>query len=190
MLFTNAKHLSIILYNYESDPKARKGENGMNDPKTVCCFTGHRNIPTEQMDRLYALLDETILALREKGVRTFRAGGAMGFDTVAALRVLYLKSIGHDLELALVLPCRDQSSRWSKNAVLDYNFILSRADSIVYLYDTYNRFCMLERDRALVDGSGYCVSYLTQNRGGTAYTVSYALKKHLELINLGEHFPK
>ena len=160
----------------------------MKDPQTVCCFTGHRSIPTEHLNRLYPLLDETILSLHRKGVRTFRAGGAIGFDTIAALRVLYLKSCGHDIRLELILPCRDQTNRWPKAAVIDYNFILNRADSISYLYDSYNRFCMLERDRALVNGSGYCVSYLTENRGGTAYTVSYALKNGLELINLGDEF--
>lgn len=160
----------------------------MHDPNTICCFTGHRSIPSAHMGDLYGLLDETILTLYNKGVRTFRAGGAMGFDTVAALRVLYLKSQGYDLSLSLILPCRDQTHRWPRNAVLDYNFILSRADSVSYVSDTYDRHCMLKRDRALVDGSGYCVAYLTQNRGGTAYTVSYALKNKVTLINLGEKF--
>ena len=112
----------------------------------------------------------------------------MGFDTLAALRVLFLKSRGYDLSLELILPCRDQTNRRPSSAVLDYNFILSRADSVSYVTESYNSFCMLARDRTLVDGSGYCISYLTQNRGGTAYTVSYALKNKLELINLGEHF--
>jgi len=160
----------------------------MCDSKTICCFTGHRSIPTVHMSRLYALLDKEILTLYNKGVRTFRAGGAIGFDTIAALRVLFLKSQGYEISLELILPCRDQTSRWPKSAVLDYNFILSRADKVSYVSDTYNRYCMLQRDRALVDGSGYCISYLTENRGGTAYTVSYALKKGLVLINLGEAF--
>ncbi len=160
----------------------------MQDPKTICCFTGHRAVPASHVSRLYELLDEEILFLYNRGVRTFRAGGAIGFDTIAALRVLYLKSQGYDVTLSLILPCRDQASRWPRSAVLDYNFILSRADSVTYVSETYNRFCMLQRDRALVDGSGYCISYLTENQGGTAYTVSYALKNGLELINLGECF--
>lgn len=160
----------------------------MCDSNTVCCFTGHRVIPSEHMSRLYALLDKEILTLYNKGVRTFRAGGAMGFDTIAALRVLYLKSQGYELSLELILPCRDQTNRWPQSAVLDYRFILSRADKVSYVSEHYTRFCMLQRDRALVDGSGYCISYLTKSRGGTAYTVSYALKNGITLINLGESF--
>lgn len=154
----------------------------------ICCFTGHRHIPQMHYDRLYSLLDETILALYEKGVRHFRAGGAIGFDTVAALRVLYLKSKGLDISLDLYLPCRDQTNRWPRAAILDYEFILRSADTVRYTAETYNRFCMLERDRALVDGSDFCVSYLMENRGGTAYTVAYALKNNVTLINLGEEF--
>lgn len=160
----------------------------MCDPQTICCFTGHRTIPAQHMSRLYPLLDKEILSLYNKGVRIFRAGGAMGFDTIAALRVLYLKSQGYELTLELILPCRDQTSRWPPSAVLDYNFILSRADSVRYVTEAYNRYCMLQRDRALVDGSGYCISYLTENRGGTAYTVAYALKNGLTLVNLGNFF--
>ena len=160
----------------------------MNNINTACCFTGHRAVPTEHASRLYSLLDETILSLAEDGVTTFRAGGAMGFDTLAALRVLYLKSQGHPLRLELILPCKNQTDRWPREAVLDYNFILSRADSVTYISETYDPHCMLARDRALVDGSSHCISYLTKNRGGTAYTVAYALKNKLTLINLGERF--
>lgn len=160
----------------------------MHTPKTICCFTGHRTIPSAHLEQLYALLDREILTLYKKGVRIFRAGGAVGFDTIAALRVLYLKSQGYDLFLSLILPCKDQTSNWPRSAVLDYNFVLSRADSVEYVSESYNRFCMLKRDRALVDGSGYCIAYLTENRGGTAYTVSYALKNGVSLINLGESF--
>ena len=155
----------------------------------ICCFTGHRYIQPDHMERLYNLLDETIQSLyREEGVRIFRAGGAMGFDTVAALRVLYMKSKGLDIQLELVLPCKNQTERWPRAAILDYEFILHRADTVRYIAEQYHRFCMLDRDRALVEGSQFCVSYLLENRGGTAYTVSYALKRGLSLVNLGERF--
>jgi hypothetical protein len=43
---------------------------------------------------------------------------------------------------------------------------------------------MLERDRRLVQGSDVCVAFLTQSKGGTAYTVAQALKGGLEFVNL------
>ncbi len=39
-------------------------------------------------------------------------------------------------------------------------------------------------NRYLVDNSGVCVCYLTRDAGGTAYTVNYAKRQGLEIINL------
>ena len=49
------------------------------------CFTGHRHVP----DKIYAALAERLDAEIERqiaqGARQFRTGGALGFDTMAAL---------------------------------------------------------------------------------------------------------
>ena len=52
----------------------------------TACFTGHRNIAYEDALRLPALLDRVLVELIERGATAFRAGGAIGFDTVAALK--------------------------------------------------------------------------------------------------------
>ena len=36
----------------------------------------------------------------------------------------------------------------------------------------------------LVEGSDYCVTYLSDGYGGTAYTVDYAKKHGVDVINL------
>ena len=51
--------------------------------KTVC-FTGHRIIPSEKRASLFAHLTDVITSLLEAGYRYFGAGGALGFDTLAA----------------------------------------------------------------------------------------------------------
>ncbi|WP_297983767.1 hypothetical protein [uncultured Oscillibacter sp.] len=55
---------------------------------------------------------------------------------------------------------------------------------VVYTAQQYTRGCMHKRNRYLVDNSGVCVCYLTKERGGTAYTVNYAEKRKLEIINI------
>ena len=65
-----------------------------------------------------------------------------------------------------------------------YNYILSKADSVKYITDTYRAGCMHERNRALVDGSDVCVAYLERSVGGSAYTYTYALKNDIEVINI------
>ena len=43
---------------------------------------------------------------------------------------------------------------------------------------------MHERNRALVNGSDFCLTYLADDFGGTAYTVNYAKKNDIDVINL------
>jgi uncharacterized phage-like protein YoqJ len=149
------------------------------------CFTGHRNIAYEDAVRLPALLERVLIDLIERGATTFRAGGAMGFDTAAALKVLEFRET-LPIRLVLCLPCRDQTRGWSEAGCRAYRYILDRADEIHYTSDRYTSTCMLERDRALVDGSDVCVAYCTRNRGGSFYTCSYAVKRDVELINLAD----
>ncbi|MBE6555475.1 MAG: DUF1273 domain-containing protein [Ruminococcaceae bacterium] len=156
----------------------------------VCCFTGHRHIEKERQLPLMKALDRRLLLLAEGGVREFRAGGALGFDTLAALRVLFLKESRPEVRLSLVLPCRDQAKSWNERDRTLYGYILSRADEVRFLYDAYTPECMHARNRALVDGSHACVAYLTANRGGTLYTCSYALKRGVRLYNLADELNK
>lgn len=160
-----------------------------NNPKSMergltVCFTGHRHIAYETAIRLPSVLEKVLVDLVERGATTFRAGGAIGFDTVAALKVLELKERYPHIRLELILPCRNQTEYWEETAVRTYQYILSRADSHLFLFDTYFDGCMLERDRRLVEGSDICVAYCTRSRGGTAYTFTQALRAGLEVINL------
>ena len=71
----------------------------------TACFTGHRSIPTGQSEVLHQRLENVIIRLVEKGYRFFGAGGALGFDTMAAQLVLTLKAQYPHIRLILVLPC-------------------------------------------------------------------------------------
>lgn len=152
----------------------------------ICCFTGHRTIQSGARLALVAKLDRTIAALIASGHTVFRCGGARGFDTLAALRVLYLKKSHPEIRLSLILPCRDQAAAWSEGERLIWQDIQNKADEVRFITERYTAECMHLRNRALVDGADTCVAYLTANRGGTLYTCSYALKQGLSLINLAE----
>ena len=114
----------------------------------------------------------------------FGAGGALGFDTLAALTVLRLREEFPQIRLILVLPCRNQTNGWREEDVQKYRWILSQADKAVWLNEEYTAGCMQERNRYLVDHSGTCVCFLTKKSGGTAYTVRYAKKARLAVTNL------
>ena len=153
----------------------------------VCCFTGHRHIDKENAAALSVALDRCIAALFREGYTEFRTGGARGFDTLAALRVLHFKQEHPDCRLFLILPCRDQAKGWTRGERTLWERILAEADAHRFIEEAYTPACMHLRNRALVEGSDCCVAYLTENRGGTLYTCSYALKNGLRFINLSEN---
>lgn len=154
----------------------------------TCCFTGHRDIPTDPafQGQLQDILDETIQKLIGMGVRYFGTGGARGFDTMAALSVLKMREKHPDISLILVLPCVEQTRGWRISDVVQYNQIKSAADKVVYTSRDYTRGCMYRRNRHLVDNSDICVAYCTKNTGGTTFTVSYAHQKGIPVIQLAQ----
>ena len=161
----------------------------MNDKKT-CCFTGHRSISCEHFKKLPEQLDKVLESLVSNGVRHFKAGGAIGFDTLATLKCLEIKKKYPSLNitLELCLPCKNQTDGWSEHEKHAYNFVLSQADKVSYEAEIYTAGCMYARNRRLVDGSHVCVAYLSSDHGGTAYTCNYAKLKGVKIINLFEHF--
>ena len=58
---------------------------------TTVCFTGHREISADKRKDVLKALAKTVGELYLQGYRTFCAGGALGFDTLAAAVVLVLK---------------------------------------------------------------------------------------------------
>ena len=152
----------------------------------TCCFTGHRELPEEQLPQLKQTLFKVIVRLASQGVTRFACGGALGFDTLAAQMVLMVKEAFPQIELLLILPCKTQEKYWPKEDQEIYREILARADRVVFVSETYIQGCMQKRNRLLVEGSSVCVCYCTKKQGGTFYTVRYARQKGLDLINLAE----
>ncbi len=152
----------------------------MEQPK-ICCFTGHRDV--YNAPAVISKLRRQVRELAESGCRTFRAGGAIGFDMLAALCVLEIRE-EFGLRLELYLPCRNQAYRWSSHDKNFYYHILDCADSVEYVSEAYTYSCMHDRNRRMVDGADVCVAYLKHSTGGTAYTVNYAHKKNVKVINI------
>ena len=150
----------------------------------TCCFTGHRKIPPEERAGITDRLERVIVSLYQQGIRAYEAGGALGFDALAARTVLHLRESYPGMKLILVLPCLTQTRGWPAADVAEYERIKGLADRVVYTSQAYTAGCMHKRNRHLVDNSSVCVCYLNRKNGGTAYTVDYAAKQRLEIINL------
>ena len=150
--------------------------------KTVC-FTGHRKIPPEDLPMVSEKLRKTLIVCIEKGYCFFGAGGALGFDTLAAQTVLDLKKDYPHIKLILVLPCLNQTRGWNEKDIAVYEAIKEKADKVVYTSKYYFNGCMQKRNRHLVDHSSLCICYLKDRSGGTAYTVKYAEKSGVQICN-------
>lgn len=139
-----------------------------------------------QINQIVEQLNIELIKLIENGYRCFCAGGALGFDTIAAKAVLHMKEQYPHIKLILVLPCLTQSKSWDIEDQVTYENIKRKADKVVYTSEAYVRGCMHKRNRRLVDNSSICICYLDKPSGGTAYTVDYAKKHGRFVINIAD----
>ena len=153
---------------------------------TRVCFTGHRSIEPEKAIKIAEILEESLRAIIRHGATHFYAGGALGFDTIAALTVLRLTAEFPHIKLCLILPCKKQTKMWNESDKALYDGILAHADSVQYVSETYTSHCMHDRNRLLVDSSDICIAFCEHNGGGSAYTMAYAIKNDKGLLNIAD----
>ena len=83
------------------------------DREIACCFTGHREIPADDMGGIRKHLNREIERLHtENGVTVFYAGGATGFDALASEAVIERRAVHPDIRLVIVMPHKEQARRW------------------------------------------------------------------------------
>ena len=142
----------------------------------ACAIDGIRKHLQREIERLYT----------ENGVAIFYAGGAIGFDALASEAVIERRAVHPDIRFVIVMPHKGQAKRWNAEEKTRHEYIKGSADEVICLAEHYYRGCMQRRNRYMVDRSSVCICYLTQDTGGTAYTVRYARKQGLSIINLAE----
>ncbi len=154
--------------------------------ESTCFFTGHRVISTELIPKITRLTRDQIYLHAARGYTDFICGGAVGFDTVAAVQVAKVKAGGTPIRLILALPCRDQTALWKDTEMLRlYQRIKGAADEIIYVSNLYHDGCMKERNRFMVDSSSACIAYYNGSKyGGTGQTVRMAKRKNISITNI------
>lgn len=152
----------------------------------TCCFTGHRKISADKIPFVRRNLREAIYAACTEGYRRFVCGGALGFDTMAAIEVLSFKKMFSDIRLILIYPCLDQDRKWSEEDKTIYKKIYEMCDECYAMSEKYTDSCMHLRNRAMVDQSSKVIAYLKNDKSGTAYTYNYAQKRGVDCINIAD----
>ncbi len=150
----------------------------------TCCFTGHRQVPPPEQKELKVRLEQELRKLIDAGFTTFHAGGALGFDTLAAVWVLRLKKEFPHIRLCIDVPHRGQELRWKPEFQEVYRKILMHADEVNVLSESYTSGCMHARNRYMVDRSDCVIAYVRKTSGGSFYTMAYAMEKGVEVIRV------
>ena len=152
--------------------------------KMGCSFTGHRVIEDRHMNAIGDLLSRAVEYAYKEGCREFFAGGAQGFDTLAAREVIRFRISHPDVSLVLLLPCTDQNAHWSDHATSSYEYTLSAADEVRYISEEYTRGCMRERNQALVDSCDILIAYVGKEKSGGGQTLRMAERAKKRVYNL------
>lgn len=157
-----------------------------------CFFSGHRILEKKEAQLMKSLLREEILNKINQGVTRFIAGGAIGFDTLAAEQVIDIKQDYEDVKLVLYLPCKNHFARWNQNDIERFDEIKSKADEIKYIYEgKYIPGCMQMRNNAMVKDSDCGIVYLAKRmNSGSAQTASYAKEKGIPYVNIVDEIKK
>ena len=151
-------------------------------PQT-CCFTGHRDIPDDEVQKIRIRMFYRFQELVERGYLYFGVGGALGFDTMAAEFLLEYRRSHRQIKIIEVLPFKEYRNRWTPEQQHDAEMRDRLMDKIVYCCNEPSKEAYLVRDRHLVDCSSACISYCNRATGGTAYTVRYALQQGIPVLN-------
>lgn len=160
------------------------------DRERTCCFTGHRpdKLPWgfDEGDprclRLKKSIDRAVKDAYAAGIRHFISGMARGSDLYFAEAVLKLRGTEKDAALECARPCETQADSWPREEKERYRSILDQCDFETLVQHSYDRFCMLRRNRYMVDRSSRLIAvYSGAPKGGTFQTLAYAMKKGLDI---------
>ena len=114
-------------------------------------------------------------------MRHFICGMARGADFYFCEAALALRERRPGVTVEAALPCEEQAARWKERDRNRYFRLVAQCDYETMVQHHYDRGCMLRRDRYMVDRSAMIIAVYGGVLGGTMYTLSYAMKKGLEL---------
>lgn len=177
----------------------------------TCSFFGHRKIDTteELKQKLKSVIEDLIV---NHNVQTFLFGSKSEFDELCHLLVTEIKETYHEIK-RVVYTCKSEScileserEKWEKIYSRIYNKevkLLGAEEEFEHKTKyTSGRASYLERNRAMIDVSDYCIFYYNEDykpplrkfsksnlsfyqpQSGTSLAYKYAKKKQKVIINV------
>lgn len=147
------------------------------------CFTGHRKV--RNIDSIKILIREEVEKSICQGYNTFLFGGAIGFDIISAREVLNLKKAYKNIELIAIIPCKNQSEKWTSEEKEEYQKVVQQCKQEIILNEISSRNCYKNRNQYMIEHCSKVIAYWNgAYRSGTAQTVRMAQKNNLVTVNL------
>lgn len=138
----------------------------------TCCFTGHRNIPVDQLPVVSAKLRAEILQAFSEGYTHFICGFAIGADMIFAEIIAELKQ-EYSLTLEAVIPYPGRMNTPDKI----FQRTIACCDIVRIHSDHYYGGCYMKRNRYMVDQSNKIIAiHDGRLTGGTTSTLKLAKK--------------
>lgn len=160
--------------------------------KKICCVTGHRDLPQNQINYVKAALMREIEKAVADGFTCFMSGFAEGVDQYFVEMVMEKQKNDPSLELIAVIPYQKRlDSLRAKGRTYE---MLEACHDVVVIQEEYQPSVYSHRNRYMVEHSNRVIAvYDGREKGRTVRTIRFAhqMKKELREIPVGEiHLPK
>ena len=158
----------------------------------TCCFTGHRpnKLPWRYDEndprclKLKTRIADAVEAAYAEGYCHFICGMARGCDLYFCEIILAFRELHPDVTIEAAIPCPTQTDTWPEKERQRYQRLLAACDVSTMVSESYTSGCMQRRDRYMVDHASLLIAAFDGSAGGTRYTVEYALKQGISIVDI------
>lgn len=109
---------------------------------------------------------------------------ANGCDMYCAEAVMKLQEEHPDISLEAAVPYDGQEAKWSSDLKRRYHDIIINCDKVNIISDRYTQFCMMQRNKYMVNNSSVLIACYNGQPGGTWNTIKYAMDHDREIIQI------
>ena len=153
----------------------------------TCCVTGHRSVPTEQIDYVKKSLEQEMDRAISDGFTCFIAGFVDGVDLLFAEIVAERIAKNPALKLIAAIPYRRRLDTLKKSE--RKKALIDLCAEIYVAAEEYHPSVYAKRNRYMVERSDRVIAvYDGREKGGTVGTIrlAHTMKKELREIAVGD----
>jgi uncharacterized phage-like protein YoqJ len=153
----------------------------LNFMRTIITFCGHKDVSDRQLI-LNKLIETLETYFKGETPLTFYCGGYGGFDIVASQAIDILRNKYTQVKAEKILVTPYITSAYQERIRDMKKFY----DDVVYppLENVPLKFAISRRNEWMVESSDVVIAYVKLSWGGAAKTLTYAKRKHKQIINI------